>query len=55
MQTICIYIFHSDLLNGSNEKLEIRMSLEGSREIPNLTTTQVTTMEEVMKVKIMEN
>jgi len=39
-----------DLLNGSNEKLEIRMSLEGSREIPNLTTTQVTTMEEVMKI-----
>jgi len=39
-----------DLLNGSSEKLEIRMSLEGSREIPNLITTQVTTMEEVMKI-----
>ena len=42
--------FYRDLLNGSSEKLEIRMNLEGSREIPNLITTQVTTMEEVMKV-----
>jgi len=39
-----------DLLNSSGEKLEIRMSADGGREIPHLISTQVTTIEEVMEI-----